>query len=327
MEMEDEALAAGLRYVSDARPGITRQSQANNFAYTDPHGNRITNERTLARIRSLAIPPAYHDVWICPVANGHLQATGRDKRGRKQYRYHPHWREVRDADKYDRIPAFGKALPAIRRRAAADLRKAGLPREKVLAAVVQLLEATLIRVGNVEYAKENRSYGLTTLENRHVRVKGASLRFSFAGKSGVRHAIDLHDKRLARIIRSCQDLPGQHLFSYLDDDGETHAIDSSDVNAYIRDISGDDFSAKDFRTWAGTMTCAALLAEGAGTETQAQRKQRVAEVIRAVARRLGNTPTVCRTCYVHPYVIERYMKVGRLPRQSLLTLLRRRKRV
>lgn len=327
MEVEDEALAAGLRYVSDAGPGITRHLRADDFAYEDPQGKRITNDRTLARIRSLAIPPAYHDVWICPIANGHLQATGRDKRGRKQYRYHPHWREVRDADKYDRIPAFGKALPAMRRRAAADLRKAGLPREKVLAAVVQLLEATLIRVGNAEYAKENRSYGLTTLENRHVRVKGESMRFSFAGKSGVRHAIDLRDKRLARVVRSCQDLPGQHLFSYVGDDGETHAIDSSDVNDYIRQISGDDFSAKDFRTWAGTAACAALLADSSDAQTQAQRKQRVADVIRDVARRLGNTPAVCRACYVHPYVIERYMERGRLPRQSLLTLLRRRKRV
>lgn len=327
MEMEDEALSAGLRYVSDASPGITRQLRAGTFAYVDQHGKRITNDRTLERIRSLAIPPAYRDVWICPDANGHVQATGRDKRGRKQYRYHPRWRDARDADKFHRMAAFGKALPAARKRVAADLRRTGLPREKVLAAVVRLLERTLIRVGNPEYAKQNRSYGITTLENRHVRVTGASMRFAFAGKSGIRHAIDLHDKRLARIVRSCQDLPGQHLFSYVDDTGETHAVDSSDVNEYIRRVTGDDFSAKDFRTWAGTAACAALLAEGGAAPDPAQRKQRVAEAIRAVARLLGNTPAVCRACYVHPVVIDRYLKRGKLPRQSVLTLLRGRKRV
>ncbi|HEY8314616.1 MAG TPA: DNA topoisomerase IB [Candidatus Baltobacteraceae bacterium] len=306
------AKAAGLRYVSDAEPGFTRRLKGKHFVYFAPDGKAITDAAQIARIRALAIPPAYTHVWICPHPNGHLQATGRDARGRKQYRYHKRWREVRDENKYDRMTAFAKALPRMRKRVQADLRKHDLPREKVLAAVVQLLESTLIRVGNDEYAKENDSYGLTTMEGRHVKVHGATMRFSFRGKSGVRHAVGLRDKRLARIVRQCQDLPGQHLFSYVDDDGGTHEIDSADVNDYIRDISGEDFSAKDFRTWLGTLTCALLLASSEAAETATDRKQRVVSAIKEVALRLGNTPAVCRKCYVHPDIVDVYLEDGKL---------------
>jgi DNA topoisomerase-1 len=304
------AKAAGLRYVSDEMPGITRIARGKHFAYVAADGKEITDETELARIRSLAVPPAYTDVWICPIANGHLQATGRDARGRKQYRYHKRWREVRDETKYGRMIAFAQALPAIRKRIEADMALSGLPREKVLATVVQLLETTAIRVGNDEYAKDNGSYGLTTLRNTHAKVQGATVRFSFRGKSGVRHAIDLRDRRLAKIVRQCQDLPGQQLFEYVDDDGNTRAIDSSDVNAYIREISGEDFSAKDFRTWLGTVTCASLLAQQEAAETQTERKSRLTDVIKDVATRLGNTPAVCRKCYVHPHVVDTYLEAG-----------------
>jgi DNA topoisomerase-1 len=304
------AKAAGLRYVSDQMPGIRRISRGKHFAYVAPDGSEITDERDLSRIKALAVPPAYADVWICPIANGHLQATGRDARGRKQYRYHKRWREVRDETKYGRMIAFGQALPAMRKRIEADLALPELPREKVLATVVQLLETTAIRVGNDEYAKDNGSFGLTTLRNKHAKVDGTSVRFSFRGKSGVRHAIDLRDRRLARIIRQCQDLPGQQLFEYVDDDGQTRAIDSSDVNEYIRSISGEEFSAKDFRTWLGTVTCAALLAQQEAAETQTDRKQRVTAVLAEVAKRLGNTPAVCRKCYVHPHILDAYLECG-----------------
>ncbi|MGZ3531885.1 MAG: DNA topoisomerase IB [Vulcanimicrobiaceae bacterium] len=306
------AKAAGLRYVTDTAPGITRRLRGKHFEFIDPAGKVIVDEDEISRIRALAIPPAYSDVWICPIPNGHLQATGRDARGRKQYRYHKRWREVRDETKYGRMIAFAKALPKIRRRVEADLRKQGLPREKVLATVVQLLESTLIRVGNDEYAKANHSYGLTTLKNRHAKVSGSAVRFSFNGKSGVRHAIDLEDRRLARIIQQCQDLPGQQLFSYLDDEGTAHAIDSSHVNDYIREVSGDDFSAKDFRTWVGTLTCALLLAKDDLAQTQSERKQRTVEAIKDVSVRLGNTPAVCRKCYVHPDVVDIYLEEGKL---------------
>jgi DNA topoisomerase-1 len=309
---EESARAAGLRYVSDEMPGIRRVSSGKHFTYLLPGGNELTDERELARIKALAIPPAYSDVWICPIANGHIQATGRDARGRKQYRYHKRWREVRDENKYGRMIAFAQALPKIRKRIEADLSLPDLPREKVLAAVVQLLETTAIRVGNDEYAKDNGSFGLTTFRNKHAKVDGSTVRFLFRGKSGIRHAIDLRDKRLARIIRKCQDLPGQQLFEYVDDTGTTRAIDSSDVNEYIREISGEDFSAKDFRTWLGTVTCAALLCEPDEAQKQAERKQRVAAVIKDVANRLGNTPAVCRKCYVHPHVLEAYMEGGSL---------------
>lgn len=307
------AKAAGLRYVSDEMPGITRVARGKHFAYIAPDGKEVDDEKELSRIRSLAVPPAYTDVWICPVANGHLQATGRDARGRKQYRYHKRWRETRDETKYGRMIAFAEALPSIRKRIEDDLALGGLPREKVLATVVQLLESTAIRVGNDEYAKENGSFGLTTLRNKHAKVQGSTVRFSFRGKSGVRHAIDLQDRRLARIIRKCQDLPGQQLFEFADDDGTTHAIDSSDVNDYIRSISGEDFSAKDFRTWLGTVTCASLLAQLEAAETQTERKQHLANAIKDVAKRLGNTPAVCRKCYVHPDVLDTYLEHGSMP--------------
>jgi DNA topoisomerase-1 len=312
------AKAAGLRYVIDQMPGIRRIARGKHFAYIAPDGEEITDEDELRRIKSLAVPPAYTDVWICPIANGHLQATGRDARGRKQYRYHKRFREIRDENKYGRMIAFAQALPKVRERIEHDLALEGLPREKVLATVVQLLESTAIRVGNDEYAKENSSFGLTTLRNRHANVNGSTVRFSFRGKSGIRHAIDLRDKRLAKIVRACQDLPGQQLFEYVDDDGTAHAIDSSDVNEYIREISGQDFSAKDFRTWLGTVTCAALLAEEQAAESQSDRKTRVAAVIKDVAQRLGNTPAVCRKCYVHPDVVDAYMESGRLDLQRKL---------
>ncbi len=310
------AKAAGLRYVSDEMPGITRVSRGKHFAYIAPDGKEIAEEGQLARIKALAVPPAYTDVWVCPLENGHLQATGRDARGRKQYRYHKRWREIRDENKYGRMIAFAQALPKMRKRIEGDLALPALPREKVLATVVQLLESTAIRVGNDEYAKDNGSFGLTTLRNKHAKVDGSTVRFSFRGKSGIRHAIDLRDRRLARIVRKCQDLPGQQLFEYVDENGVAHAIDSSDVNDYIRTISEDDFSAKDFRTWLGTVTCATLLAQQEEAQTQTERKQRLAAVIKDVAMRLGNTPAVCRKCYVHPDVVDSYLERGALTAPS-----------
>ncbi|HEY5258749.1 MAG TPA: DNA topoisomerase IB [Candidatus Baltobacteraceae bacterium] len=335
------ARAAGLRYVSDQMPGIGRRKHGDGFEYVGTDGRRVTDEADLDRIRSLAVPPAYADVWICPSRNGHIQATGRDARGRKQYRYHAKWREVRDETKYARMLDFAKALPAIRKRVAADMRRDGMPREKALAAVVALLESTTIRVGNDEYAKDNGSFGLTTLRNRHVAVSGSTMRFTFKGKSGVKHAISLSDRRLANIVRRCQDIPGQQLFEYLDVDGTAHEVDSSDVNEYIREIAGDDFSAKDFRTWIGTVSCATLLAAcDAAAMTQAERKGYLAEAIKQVARRLGNTPTICRKCYVHPDVLAAYIDAGTLgkpprstaarglsaPERAVITFLKRRAR-
>ena len=304
------AKAAGLRYVTDDMPGIRRRLRGKHFQFIDPHGKPITDKTEVARIRALAIPPAYTDVWIAPVPNGHLQATGRDARGRKQYRYHKRWREVRDENKYGRMIAFAKALPKMRKQVDEHLKLPGLPREKVLAAVVQLLETTLIRVGNEEYAKENNSYGLTTMKDQHVKVAGGKLRFEFKGKSGVRHAIDLRDKRLAKIVRDCRDIPGQDLFQYYDEAGERRSISSQDVNDYIKVISGEDFSAKDFRTWVGTVTCALVLAASPAAATSA--KTAVNEAIKLVAERLGNTPAVCRKCYVHPSVIDHYLEEGPL---------------
>lgn len=299
--------AAGLRYVTDAKPGITRKKWRKSFRYFDADGNRITDEPTLKRIRSLVIPPAWTDVWICPIANGHLQATGRDARKRKQSRYHPRWREVRDETKYERMKLFGQALPKIREQVDKDLALPGLPREKVLATIVRLLETTSIRIGNEEYARENHSYGLTTLHNRHVDVEGAKVHFRFRGKSGKVHSIDLNDRRLARIVKKCQDLPGHELFQYLDEEGEQRAVDSADVNEYLRSITEEQFTAKDFRTWAGTVLACSLLRQFESCETQNQVKKNVIEAIKTVAQRLGNTPAVCRKCYVHPAVIETYM--------------------
>lgn len=298
---------AGLRYSTDARPGFTRRRSGRGFSYRDLDGVPIRDRDVLRRIRSLAIPPAWTDVWICPSANGHLQATGRDVRGRKQYRYHPRWRERRGIDKFDRMLAFARALPQIRSRCDDDLARPGLPREKVLAAVVRLLELTLVRVGNDEYARLNRSFGLTTLRDRHARVEGSSIRFRFRGKAGRMHEIGLRDRRLARLIRRCQELPGQELFQYVDDAGDVRDVTSDDVNAYLREIAGGPFTAKDFRTWAGTVLAyRALVAIDPGADTQ-PRKHHVVEAIRATADRLGNTPAVARGSYVHPVVLEAYL--------------------
>jgi DNA topoisomerase I len=301
---------AGLRYVTDARPGITRKRRGKNFQYFDPEGKRVTDEDTLRRIKSLAIPPAWTDVWICPLANGHLQATGRDARKRKQFRYHPRWREVRDETKYERMKLFGEALPKIRGRVDQDLALPGLPREKVLATIVRLLETTFIRVGNEEYARENHSYGLTTLRDKHVEIEGTKVHFHFKGKSGKVHSIDVQDKQLARIVKKCRDVPGYELFQYIDEQGEHRSVDASDVNEYLRSITDEPFTAKDFRTWAGTVLACSLLREFELCETQTQAKKNVVQAIASVAERLGNTPSVCRKCYVHPQVIESYMSGG-----------------
>ena len=301
------AKAAGLRYVHDDRPGIRRERKGDGFVYLDARGDPVEDESTLGRIRSLAIPPAWTEVWICPQANGHLQATGRDARGRKQYRYHPKWRAVRDEVKYERMISFGQALPQIRAEVDRALSLPGLPREKVLATIVYLLEATMMRVGNEEYARTNKSFGLTTLRNRHARVDGSDVEFSFRGKSGVYHKVKVHDRRLARIIRRSRDLPGQELFQYIDDDGETHSIDSSDVNDYLRTITGEDYTAKDFRTWSGTVLAALALQEFEKFDSEAQAKKNIVRAIESVAEKLGNTPSVCRKCYVHPMVLDAYL--------------------
>ncbi len=305
------AKAAGLRYVTDRKPGIRRHAvgeSGKEFEYSeDPHGDAVTDEDVLKRIRSLVIPPAWTDVWICKQANGHLQATGRDVRGRKQSRYHPKWREVRDVTKYERMVQFAAALPKIRQRVDHDLKLPGLPRNKVLATLVSLMELTHIRVGNQEYAKENKSYGLTTMRNKHVEVHGADVTFTFQGKSRVHHTISLHDRRLARIIKACEEIPGYELFQFLDHDGNHHAIDSADVNEYLQEIAGDHFTAKDFRTWAGTLLASEMLQKIGPYESAAQAKKNVVEAIKAVAKELGNTPAVCKKAYVHPAVLEAYL--------------------
>jgi len=303
----DAAEEAGLRYVSDDRPGYTRKAKGDDFDWLDADGEPIRDEQRLLRIKRLAIPPAWTEVWVSPLANGHIQATGRDARGRKQYVYHDRWREVRDENKYDRIISFGKTLPKIRRRIARDLKLAGLPRNKVLATVVQLLERTFIRIGNEEYARENKSFGLTTMKDRHVEVKGAKLRFRFRGKSGREHEVDVTDGRIANIISKLQDLPGQDLFQYVDHEGKVRDITSQDVNEYLREITGEDFSAKDFRTWAGTVLTAIALNAQEEFETPKQAKSNINTAIKAVAKILGNTPAICRKCYVHPAVLENYL--------------------
>ena len=306
---EVSAERAGLRYVNDNAPGIRREkSEDGTFRYFHPSGKEVTDEKTLKRIRSLAIPPAYESVWICADAGGDLQAPGGDARGRKQYRYHPRWREARDETKYSRMMAFGDALPRIRARVDHDLGLRGLPREKVLATIVRLLESTMIRVGNEEYAKLNKHYGLTTLRNRHVDVDGAAVHFHFMGKSGKKHSIDVRDRKLAAIVKKCRELPGQELFQYIDEEGQRRSVDSSDVNAYLREISGEDFTAKDFRTWAGTVLAAMALEEYEAVGSLAQAKKNVVRAIESVAQRLGNTPSVCRKCYVHPAVIDMYFE-------------------
>jgi DNA topoisomerase-1 len=304
-EPRDVARAVGLRYVRDDGPGIRREWTAEGPVYFSPGGRRIEDAPEVKRLNALAVPPAYREVWICPDARGHIQATGRDARGRKQYRYHARWREVRDATKFERMLEFGRALPGIRARVADDLERPGMPREKVLATVLRLLETTLIRVGNEEYARENRSYGLTTLRTRHVRVNGSELRFSFRGKSGRQHDVRISDRRIARIVRQCMDLPGQELFQYLDEEGERRVVDSSDVNDYLRGISGSEFTAKDYRTWAGSVLALAELTQRA-SDSPHEGKGHVVEVTKLVAERLGNTPAVCRKCYIHPGVIDAF---------------------
>jgi DNA topoisomerase-1 len=308
----DSARAAHLRYVYDSRPGISRLRSGKSFRYTTADNKPLRDHETLARIKSLVIPPAWTDVWICPDPNGHLQATGRDARGRKQSRYHPRWRQVRDEAKYEHMLHFGAALPSIRERVHHDLALPGLPREKVLATIVRLLETTFIRIGNEAYARENHSFGLTTMRRRHVTIDGARLTFNFKGKSGVAHSINLTDRRLARIVKACHDTPGYELFDYLDHDHNPHSINSSDVNDYLHHITGQHFTAKDFRTWAGTVLACTLLracesCDSATSPSQTQLKRDIVAAIKQVSQRLGNTPSVCRKCYVHPAVLDAYL--------------------
>ncbi len=298
------AEAVGLRYVDADKPGLRREAAGEAFAYFRPDGKPVEDEATLERIRKLAIPPAWTDVWICPRADGHLQATGRDAKGRKQYRYHPQFREVRESNKYERMMDFARALPALRARVDEHMGQRGLPREKVLATVVRLLESTLIRVGNDDYARENKSYGLTTLRNSHVKVEGSQLRFRFKGKSGKTWNLQLGDRRIARVVRACQELPGQELFQYVDEEGELRDVSSADVNAYLREISGSDITAKDFRTWAGTVMAALALQEASQLELPGTVRQQLKTAIERVSARLGNTPTICRKCYVHPEILQ-----------------------
>jgi DNA topoisomerase-1 len=301
------ARAAGLRYVNGGDPGLRRVRAGRGFRYVDADGRPVREASTLARIRALAVPPAWRDVWICSSPQGHIQAVGRDRRGRKQYRYHPRWRAVRDEAKYERMLAFAQTLPELRAQIDADLRRAGLPREKVLATVVRLLEATLIRVGNDEYARHNRSYGLTTMKDRHADVSAHRIEFRFRGKSGRTHVVGVADPRLARIVRKCQELPGEELFQYLDRAGRVRDVQSGDVNDYLRAITRRDFTAKDFRTWAGTVLAAWALAEGRTFTTKTQARKNVGRAVEAVASRLGNTVAVCRKCYIHPGVLDSYL--------------------
>lgn len=309
---EADVEAAGLTYVSDQDPGLRRVKSGAGFGYRDATGAPVDDEKTLDRIRQLAIPPAWTDVWVCPSARGHIQATGRDVKGRKQYRYHDGWRRVRDGGKFDRVIAFGRALPKLRAQVDKDLARRGLPREKVLAAVIRLMEITLIRVGNEEYAKQNKSFGLTTLRNRHARIGAASAVFEFRGKSGKMHRTGFRDRRLARIVKACQDLPGQRLFQYLDEEGMQRTVESADVNAYLREVLGEDYSAKDFRTWAGTVSAARALALHPDCGSPTEAKRNINTCVKAVAGVLGNTAAVCRAAYIHPVVLEAYSE-GALP--------------
>ncbi|GGM07724.1 DNA topoisomerase [Pseudomonas asuensis] len=308
-------LPPDLHYVDDTQPGLRRKKLRGKFVYLDPQGERIRDQAEIDRINKLAIPPAYTDVWICADPCGHLQATGRDARGRKQYRYHPRWREIRDTDKYERMLEFGNALPKLRKRIEEHLAQRKLSREKVMATVISLLDATLIRVGNQQYAKSNKSYGLTTLRNRHADVTGNTIRFHFRGKSGVEHNIKLTDPKLARTVKRCLELPGQHLFQYLDDDGERHTVTSSDVNAYLHELSGADFTAKDYRTWAGSALALSTL-KSLRYETQTEAKKHLQEMVKSVSSTLGNTPAVCRKCYIHPGVMDAFIagELGSLPK-------------
>jgi len=307
LDPEIAAKRAKLRYVHDSMPGITRHKARNGFDYRTPDGELVRDIDTLKRIRALAIPPAWTDVWICPDPNGHLQAVGRDQRRRKQYRYHPRWREVRDEAKFGKMLVFSRALPLIRARIDEDLKLPGLPRERVLAAIVRLLELTLFRVGNSEYAKENKSYGLTTLRDRHVAIDGSRIHIAFRGKSGIQHQTDINDRRLARIVKNCRDLPGHELFQYIDENGERRAVDSADVNEYLREITGEEVTAKDFRTWAGTHLAAEALREFELFDSEAKRKKAIVQAVEKVAKHLGNTPAICRRCYIHPAILDGYL--------------------
>ena len=311
-ELAPDLAPAGLSYVNDDDIGLTRVKTRGGFGYRDTRGQRVTDPKTLARIAALAIPPAWTDVWICPSARGHIQATGRDQRGRKQYRYHADWRCARDGMKFERIIAFGRALPRLRARVEADLTKRGLPREKVLAAVVRVMELTLIRVGNEEYARQNKSFGLTTLRDRHAMITSTGAVFEFRGKSGKTHQTGFRDRRLARVVKACQDVPGQRLFQYIDPDGQRRCVESADVNGYIREVLGDDYSAKDFRTWAGTLNAARALVNRPKSASAAEARRNVAVCVKAVAGLLGNTAAVCRGAYIHPLVLEAYER-GALP--------------
>lgn len=306
-EVASSIAEEGLRYVTDSGPGFRRKRTGTTFSYYDKDGKRITDKSIVSRIKSIGIPPAYESVWICPSANGHIQATGLDARGRKQYRYHPKWRELRDQDKYAHVMQFAAALPALRARASKHMKLEGLPREKVLATIVSLLEKTLIRVGNAEYAEQNKSYGLTTMRRRHVTIGRAVLRFDFTGKSGKQWKLQVDDKRITAIVKRCAEIPGHELFKYLDNDGASHTVDSGDVNAYIRENTSQDFTAKDFRTWAGTVLAALALAEFKKYDSQAEAKRNVVAAIEKVAKQLGNTPAICRKSYVHPEILTAYM--------------------
>lgn len=318
-----DALPSDLHYVDDTQPGITRKKLRGKFSYFEPSGQRITDADEIKRINALAVPPAYTDVWICPDPSGHLQATGRDARGRKQYRYHVRWREVRDADKYSRLREFGQALPKLRKQLEALLAAPGFSRDKVMATVITLLDATLIRVGNTQYARDNRSYGLTTLRSRHVEVNGSAILFQFRGKSGIEHQITVKDRRLARVIKRCLEIPGQNLFQYLDEHGERHTVSSSDVNTYLKTLTGADFTAKDYRTWAGSALALSVLRE-LKHESETEAKRHVVDMVKGVAKQLGNTPAVCRKCYIHPAVVENFMlgALAELPRPRLRKGLR-----
>ena len=307
VDPRDAAESAGLRYVSDARPGIRRKKVGTGFSYARADGSKPIEKDVLKRIQTLAIPPAWTEVWICPLTDGHVQATGRDAKGRKQYRYHPRFREVRESTKYEHVVAFAAALPAIREKVQEHMALRGLPREKVLATVVHLLETTLIRVGNDDYAKQNNSYGLTTLKNRHVSVNGNEVRFRFTGKSGKQWSLRIRDRRIAKIIKACQELPGQELLQYVDEAGSCQDVTSGDVNDYLKEITGKDITAKDFRTWAGTVLAAMALNELESFDSAAQAKRHLRTAIEKVAGKLGNTPTICRKCYVHPEVLNSYM--------------------
>jgi DNA topoisomerase I len=309
----EAARSAGLRYVTDAGPGISRRRNGRGFTYADPKGKHLVDKEVLARIKALAVPPAWTDVWICPHPLGHIQATGRDARGRKQYRYHSLWRAIRDETKYGGIVAFGEALPRIRRRTGRHLGLPGLPREKVLAAVVRILDTSLVRVGNPEYTRMNDSFGLTTLRDRHARVEGSVLRFRFRGKGGKEHTVHIQDSRLARIVKRCQDIPGEELFQYVDDDGESHAVTSGDVNEYLREISGEELTSKDFRTWGATVLAAEALVRQGRFRSEGEAKSNVVEAIKEVALHLNNTPAVCRKAYVHPEVIRSYVDGDLVP--------------